>query len=81
MTREDCVARDERDPLGALRDAFDLPDGVIYLDGNSLGARPKAALARASQVVAQEWGNDLIKSWNTAGWFDCRAASATCWRR
>ena len=70
ITREDCEARDERDPLGALRDAFDLPEGVIYLDGNSLGARPKAALARASDVVAREWGRDLIKSWNTAGWFD-----------
>ncbi|MFD2368288.1 kynureninase [Pseudoduganella sp. GCM10020061] len=70
MTREDCVARDERDPLGLLRNAFDLPEGVIYLDGNSLGARPKAALARATDVVAQEWGRDLIKSWNTAGWFD-----------
>jgi kynureninase len=43
---------------------------VIYLDGNSLGARPKSALARAQQVIAQEWGQDLIRSWNTAGWFD-----------
>jgi kynureninase len=43
---------------------------VIYLDGNSLGARPKAALARMRQLVAQEWGRDLIRSWNTAGWFD-----------
>ncbi|WP_409266547.1 kynureninase [Massilia sp. BHUDP2] len=69
-TRADCVARDQRDPLRALRERFDLPDGVIYLDGNSLGARPKAALARAQDVVAREWGQDLIKSWNTAGWFD-----------
>ncbi|MEX5747028.1 kynureninase [Massilia sp. X63] len=70
MTREDCLARDARDPLHALRERFDLPEGVIYLDGNSLGARPKAALARAQEVVAREWGQDLIKSWNTAGWFD-----------
>lgn len=70
MTREDCLARDARDPLRALRERFDLPEGVIYLDGNSLGARPKAALARAQEVVAREWGQDLIKSWNTAGWFD-----------
>lgn len=69
-TRADCLARDARDPLAALRDRFDLPEGVIYLDGNSLGARPHAALDRARDVVAQEWGTDLIKSWNAAGWFD-----------
>lgn len=69
-TRTDCQERDARDPLAALRDQFDLPPGVIYLDGNSLGARPKAALARAQHVIAQEWGHDLIRSWNTAGWFD-----------
>src|SRR5689334_18237937 len=69
-TKQDCVARDARDPLAPLRDQFDLPPGIIYLDGNSLGARPKAALARARQVIQQEWGVDLIRSWNTAGWFD-----------
>ena len=70
FSRTDCVDRDAADPLAALRDSFDLPAGVIYLDGNSLGARPKAALARAADVIAREWGNDLITSWNTAGWFD-----------
>ena len=70
ITRADCLARDAADPLASLRERFDLPPGVIYLDGNSLGARPRAALARAQQVVAQEWGVGLIKSWNTAGWFD-----------
>lgn len=69
-TRADCLARDAHDPLAGLRSRFDLPEGVIYLDGNSLGARPAAALARAQEVVAREWGTDLIKSWNTAGWFD-----------
>lgn len=69
-TRADCLARDAHDPLAGLRTRFDLPEGVIYLDGNSLGARPAAALARAQDVVAREWGTDLIKSWNTAGWFD-----------
>lgn len=69
-TKQDCVARDARDPLAPLRDQFDLPPDIIYLDGNSLGARPKAALTRARQVIAQEWGVDLIRSWNTAGWFD-----------
>ncbi len=70
MTRDDCLARDAADPLAPLRGQFDLPPGVIYLDGNSLGARPRAALARAQDVIAREWGLDLIKSWNTAGWFD-----------
>jgi kynureninase len=69
-TREDCIAFDRHDALGPLRDEFDLPDEVIYLDGNSLGARPKAALPRAQAVVAEEWGKDLIRSWNKAGWFD-----------
>ena len=69
-TRNHCLEQDAQDPLAPLRAQFDLPAGVIYLDGNSLGARPKAALARAQQVIAQEWGTDLIRSWNTAGWFE-----------
>jgi kynureninase len=69
-TRQDCLALDAQDPLAPLRAQFDLPEGVIYLDGNSLGARPRTALARAQQVIAREWGQDLIRSWNTAGWFD-----------
>ncbi|WP_295995757.1 kynureninase [Rugamonas sp.] len=69
-TRNDCLQRDAQDPLAPLRAQFALPDGVIYLDGNSLGARPVAALARAQDVIAREWGQDLIRSWNTAGWFD-----------
>ena len=69
-TRNDCLERDAQDPLANLRDQFDLPPGVIYLDGNSLGARPKAALTRAQHVIGREWGHDLIRSWNSAGWFD-----------
>lgn len=70
ITRAGCLARDAQDPLAPLRERFDLPPDLIYLDGNSLGARPRAALERAGQVVAREWGRDLITSWNTAGWFD-----------
>jgi hypothetical protein len=70
LTRNSCLERDAADPIAPLRDAFALPDGVIYLDGNSLGARPKAALARAQEVVASEWGDGLIRSWNQAGWFE-----------
>ncbi|MGZ8290005.1 MAG: kynureninase [Telluria sp.] len=69
-TKPDCAVRDAHDPLAHLRARFDLPQGVIYLDGNSLGARPAAALGRAGQVIAQEWGVDLIGSWNSAGWFE-----------
>ncbi len=69
-TRNACLARDALDPLAPLRAQFDLPAGVIYLDGNSLGARPHASLARAQQVIAREWGHDLIRSWNSAGWFE-----------
>ena len=67
-TLQDCQALDTQDPLRALRERFALPQGVIYLDGNSLGAQPKAAAARAAEVVTQEWGQDLITSWNKAGW-------------
>lgn len=70
ITEQDCLALDKADPLAARRDRFALPDGVIYLDGNSLGARPRASLERARQVIDAEWGNDLIRSWNTAGWYD-----------
>ena len=69
ITLEDCRARDAADPLAPLKDLFDLPEGVIYLDGNSLGALPRAVPARVAHVVAQQWGQDLIKSWNSAGWF------------
>ena len=68
-TLQDCQRLDAQDPLRALRDLFDLPEGVIYLDGNSLGVCPKATPARVAQVVQQEWGQGLIRSWNTAGWF------------
>ena len=69
-TRNDCLARDAADPLAPLRTEFDLPAGVIYLDGNSLGARPVTALERARDVIARQWGTDLIRSWNAAGWFE-----------
>ena len=70
MNRQDCIALDARDPLAALREQFLLPAGKIYLDGNSLGVLPRATPARVAQVVEQEWGQQLIESWNTAGWID-----------
>ena len=70
LSRNDCVLMDQADELANLKNEFALPEGVVYLDGNSLGARPKAALARGLHVIEQEWGTDLIRSWNKAGWFD-----------
>jgi kynureninase len=67
-TRDEALARDAADPLRGLKDQFDLPAGLIYLDGNSLGVLPKATAARVQEVIAREWGRDLIKSWNTADW-------------
>jgi kynureninase len=69
ITLQDCQQRDHTDPLWSLRELFSIPADVIYLDGNSLGVMPKSAAARAAQVITQEWGNGLIRSWNTAGWF------------
>ena len=70
MDRQACLAMDEADPLRSLGEQFDLPDGVIYLDGNSLGVLPRATAGRIADVVTREWGTDLIRSWNTAGWVD-----------
>jgi kynureninase len=70
MTRDDCLDLDAHDALAALRDLFTLPAGVIYLDGNSLGVCPKTAPDRVRDVVEREWTVDLIRSWNTAGWFE-----------
>jgi kynureninase len=72
ITRADCLERDEADRLAPLRDLFALEradrEGLIYLDGNSLGALPKATAARVKQVIEEEWGLGLVRSWNTAGW-------------
>ncbi|WP_138379712.1 kynureninase [Luteithermobacter gelatinilyticus] len=68
LTRSDFEKLDATDDLASFREEFLLPEGVVYLDGNSLGALPKASASRAEQVVRREWGQDLIKSWNKAGW-------------
>jgi kynureninase len=69
-TRDDCVKLDFDDPLAPLRGLFDLPDGVIYLDGNSLGPLPRATASRVANAITKEWGTGLIRSWNEAGWID-----------
>jgi kynureninase len=61
---------DAADPLSAYRERFHLPEGVVYLDGNSLGALPRATPGAMARAVEQEWGDGLIRSWNDAGWFE-----------
>ena len=69
-TRDDAAALDRVDDLAAFRELFVLPDGVIYLDGNSLGPVPKAAKPRVLEVLEREWGQSLIRSWTEHGWID-----------
>jgi kynureninase len=73
FTLDEARALDAADPLRAFRDRFDLPEGVIYLDGNSLGALPKATRARLRTAVDEEWGRELIRSWNTNDWIGAPA--------
>lgn len=68
-SRERAVAADAADPLGYLRARFAVPDDLIYLDGNSLGALPVDVAAALDDTVDREWGRDLIRSWNDNGWW------------
>ncbi len=70
ITRTDALHLDAADPLGPFRDRFDLPDKLVYLDGNSLGALPKGVAQRVAGAVSREWGEGLVRSWNDAGWID-----------
>lgn len=70
LDRGSLQAKDATDPLASFRDRFSLPEGLIYLDGNSLGPLPIGAAERAAEVINDEWAQGLIRSWNTAGWFD-----------
>ncbi|HEY3947555.1 kynureninase [Phenylobacterium sp.] len=70
MTRDEALALDAADPLARFRAAFDLPDGVIYLDGNSLGPPPVALHGRMEAVTREEWGQGLVRSWNSARWIE-----------
>mgnify|MGYP006396472775 FL=1 len=59
---------DKQDPLQSYREQFSLPKNTIYLDGNSLGALPTRVKQRVKAVTEQQWGEDLISSWNTHDW-------------
>ena len=73
MDRETCLSFDRQDPLASVRDEFAVPEGIVYLDGNSLGAMPRQTVPRLTHVIAEEWGNGLIRSWNAANWIDAPA--------
>jgi kynureninase len=68
ISLEACRALDEADPLARFRQEFALPDGVIYLDGNSLGALPRRTQARVDDIIGREWGQHLIGGWNLSWW-------------
>ena len=61
---------DASDPLAAFRDRFLIPDGIIYMNGNSLGPLTRDAQQRMDRVVNDEWGTELIRGWNSAGWYE-----------
>ena len=67
-TDTDIAALDAADPLASFHDAFSLPDGVIYLCGNSLGPPPRDAAARLARVTADQWGAHLVRGWTEDGW-------------
>ncbi len=69
-SRDDAFALDRKDPLARLREQFDLPQEIIYLNGNSLGPPPRRALRRLRETAETEWRHGLIRSWNDAGWMD-----------
>ena len=73
MTAHDLSALDAADPLARFRDAFDLPAGLVYLAGNSLGALPRAAAARVADVVSREWGQSLVHAWTDHDWIGAPA--------
>ena len=70
MTLEDIKALDAADPLREKRDLFSIPEGVIYLDGNSLGVLPKATPDAMNDMLHRQWGQDLIRSWNSNDWIN-----------
>jgi kynureninase len=73
VTRDEARALDAADPFRPRRNAFELPEDTIYLDGNSLGALPRATAGRIAEAVHGEWGRGLIRSWNAAGWIEAPA--------
>ncbi len=76
LRRSDAESLDRADTLAPLRAEFILPEGVVYLDGNSLGPPPRRAVERVRAVAEDEWGHGLVRSWNDRGWIDLPARVA-----
>ena len=70
MNDQDVLELDRNDPLAGKRREFVIPENIIYLDGNSLGAMPAVANERSIELMQQQWGRDLVTSWNTHHWID-----------
>ena len=68
--KRDPAEMDRRDPLARFRDLFDLPEGLIYLGGHSLGPPPRTMRARAERLIDREWGTDLVAAWNRSDWLE-----------
>ena len=77
LNRDSALARDAASPLRTRRDLFVIPKGIVYLNGNSLGALPRAVPDRVSRAVTEEWGRGLISSWNSADWINLSRRVAT----
>jgi kynureninase len=69
ITRDDCASLDDNDPLRSIRDRFVLPDGIVYLDGNSLGPMARNVPTRADTILS-EWSSRLIRGWMEEGWWE-----------
>ena len=69
-SRDEVLALDAREPLAAARAAFELPEGLVYLDGNSLGPPPATVARRIGEVLGAEWASDLVRSWTRHDWID-----------
>ena len=68
ISRDEILALDASDPLAGVRNEFSVPEGLVYLDGNSLGVLPRRVPERLETAIRQEWGTDLIRSWNKNDW-------------
>jgi kynureninase len=69
-THSEVQALDDDDPLRSVKDRFVRPEGIAYFDGHSLGLLPRDTVRRQLEVVEQEWGGQLIRGWNEAGWIE-----------
>ena len=70
VSREDALVLDAADPIAGARDRFALPEGMVYLDGNSLGPPPREVFERIAEVLRDEWSADLVRSWTSHGWIE-----------